>query len=310
MKKQAKAAGNPVDVYQMVTDRILKQIEETGTLTWVKPWKYSGVSNSFPMNGKTKRRYDGVNFFLLQLAGYSSPYWLTFKQIEEMKGSIKKGEKATQVVFWKINTYKEVNPETQEEKNKQVPLLRYYNVFNIEQCEGIEIAHEAAKTPYAEHTPIERSEFVINQYGQLQPSLKLRVEESSEAYYMPGWDLVNMPLIHQFESPEAYYSVFFHELGHSTGHADRLHRKEVAECARFGSCDYGQEELTAELTAAFICAQIGISNETTERRSSAYIQNWKKRIKADKKMFIMAAGRAAKAANLILNIGDSPEVTE
>lgn len=308
MKKNFKAkagkapAASPFDVYQMVTDKILKQIEESGKLTWVKQWTAGNGHSNWPMNGKTRRRYDGVNFFLLQFSGFTSPYWLTFKQIEEMKGSIIKGSKATQIVFWKMNLYDEHNEATGQMEQKKVPMLRYYNVFNLEQTEGINILPIGPVTPLVVHEPIEISETVINEYGKLQPALKIRVQESPQAYYQPGADLVNMPVLGQFESPEAYYSTFFHELGHSTGHSSRLNRKEVmSNSSHFGSGDYGQEELTAELTAAFICAEIGISNETLERNSAAYLKHWKEAIKADKKMFIMAAGRANKAATLIMN---------
>ena len=116
-----------------------------------------------------------------------------------------------------------------------------------------------------------------------------------------------MPLIDQFNTAESFYSTFFHEMGHSTGHATRLNRKEVTETIHFGSCDYGTEELTAELTASFLCAEIGISNENTERNSIAYLKNWKNAIKADKKLFLMASQRASKAAKFILN---KPEETQ
>lgn len=310
--KAGKTPANPFDVYQMVTDKILKQIEDTGSLPWCRPWKSAGIGGHgvFPMNGKTKRRYEGVNFFLLQLSGFSSPYWLSFKQVEELKGSIRKGEKATQIVFWKINAYDEKDEVTGELKTKKVPLLRYYNVFNADQCEGLKlpvVAIPEPTEPLNENAPIEMSEYVINEYGRLQPALTIQVRESEQAYYQPGRDLVNMPVIGQFENSEAFYSVFFHELAHSTGHATRLNRKDITEGVSFGSGGYGQEELCAELTAAFICAEVGISNETSETRSAAYIKNWMHTIKADKKLFIMAAGRATKAANYILN---KKEVTE
>jgi antirestriction protein ArdC len=110
-----------------------------------------------------------------------------------------------------------------------------------------------------------------------------------------------MPLLNQFNSSQSFYSTFFHEISHSTGHKKRLNRKEVVETSFFGSCDYGTEELTAELTSAFICAEIGISNENTERNSIAYLKNWKNAIKADKKLFLMASQRASKSAKYILN---------
>lgn len=295
------------DVYQMVSDKILKQIEESGKLTWVKPWSTKGGQTNFPMNGKTKRRYDGVNFFLLQFSGFTSPYWLTFKQIEEMGGSVRKGQKSTQVVFWKINQYTNTNVDTQELETKKVPLLRYYNVFNVEQCDNITIKNaEAEATTFAgeynDNSSLEVAEAIINQYKENNKELKVIVQESDRAYYSPVNDLVNMPLLNQFNTSEEFYSAFFHELGHSTGHETRLNRKEVtSHTSKFGSSDYGVEELTAELTASFICAEVGISNESQERNSVAYLKHWMQAIEADKKMFIMAAGRANKAAKLIVN---------
>jgi antirestriction protein ArdC len=293
--KIMKPQKTPFDIYQIVTDRILKQIEETGKLVWQKPW-YATHGN-LPMNGKTKRPYEGVNMFLLQFNSFTSPYWLSFKQVEEMGGNIKKGEKSTQVVFWKMNKYTETN-EAGEEKSKTVPLLRYYNVFNVEQCENITIASNQT-VAFTEHQQIENAEQVIKTYQQNNPALQINICESSQAYYKPKADSVNMPLLKQFVTPAKYYSTFFHELAHSTGHETRLNRKEVATTIIFGSCDYGTEELTAELTAAFICAENGISNENSEANSIAYLKNWMRTIKADKKMFIMAAARANKAAKFI-----------
>ena len=287
------------DLYEIVTNKILEDIEKTEKLTWVKSWKTNG--GAIPMNGKSKKQYNGINFFLLQMYGYSSPYWLTYKQVTEMGGNVRKGEKGAMVVFWKLNEYTKTNEATQQDEVKKVPILRYYNVFNLEQCENVIIADNSPKIEYTQHEKNEICEGIINGYVNKYDSLNTAVKESNRAFYQPSKDYVQMPLLEQFESAESFYSVYFHELGHSTGHKSRLNRKEINETASFGSCDYGAEELTAELTAAFICAEIGINNENTERNSAAYLKNWKNAIKADKKMFIMASQRASKAAKLILN---------
>jgi len=180
-------------------------------------------------------------------------------------------------------------------------MLRYYNVFNADQCENITIKDDT--TPEIEYTPkerIEQAEAICNAYQTAQ-GIQYEIQESARAYYQPQKDLIRMPLLDQFNSAESFYSTFFHEIGHSTGHATRLNRKEVTETIHFGSCDYGTEELTAELTASFLCAEIGISNENTERNSIAYLKNWKNAIKADKKLFLMASQRASKSAKFILN---------
>jgi len=298
-----------VNVYQMVTDRILKTIEENQKLSWVKPWKYNPSlvgGGNFPMNGVTKHRYEGVNFWLLDSMPYESKYWLTYKQVTDLKGNVKRGEHGTQVVFWKINIYDEKDDATGEIKKKKALLLRYYTVFNLEQCENVKINEpkvgEVPKSPYTEKTEDERGNHVINYYLENNNTLKYNVHETSQAYYAPSNDLINMPMLNQFRTSNEFYSVNFHEMAHSTGHQNRLNRKEVVNTqGMFGNNhDYGYEELTAELTAAFICAETGISNETSENNSMAYLQNWKNAIKADNKLFIMAAARATKAARFIL----------
>jgi antirestriction protein ArdC len=286
------------DLYQVITDKILEEIEKNGKLNWVKEWKTRKAGS--PMNAITKKPYEGINFFLLSMNAYSSQYWLTYKQVEQLGGNVKKGEKATMIVFWKMNTYTKTNVATNEEETKNVPLLRYYNVFNVEQCENITIKEDIEPIEYTDNQRIEIAEKLCYDY-QRREDISYFIKESNGAFYTPSKDSITMPLLEQFNHSQAFYSTFFHEIAHSTGHAKRLNRKEVTTISHFGSCDYGLEELTAELTSAFVCAEIGISNETTERNSVAYLKNWKNAIKADKKMFLMASQRASKACKFILN---------
>lgn len=289
------------DLYQVITDKILEEIEKTGKLNWVKEWKTKRGSNVFPMNGITKKRYEGINFFLLCMQDYCNPYWLTYKQVEQLGGNVRKGEKSTMIVFWKINEYTTTNANTNEEESKKVPILRYYNVFNVEQCDNINIKEdEVPEVQYNENEKIEIAQSIVDNY-QVREAINYDIKESDRAYYRPSTDSITMPLINQFNTSQSFYSTFFHEISHSTGHKNRLNRKEVVETTYFGSCDYGMEELTAELTSAFICAEIGISNENTERNSIAYLKNWKNAIKGDKKLFLMASQRASKSAKYILN---------
>lgn len=287
----------PFDLYEVITNKILDEIEKTGKLNWVKEWKTR--KSASPMNGITRKPYEGINFFLLSMAEYNSPYWLTYKQVEQLGGNVRKGEKSTMIVFWKMNTYTKTNVATNEEETKNVPLLRYYNVFNVEQCENITIEDNATPIEYNDNERIEIAEKICYDY-QRREDITYFIKESDRAYYTPAKDSITMPLIEQFSSSENFYSTFFHEMGHSTGHKNRLNRKEVNEVSYFGSCDYGLEELTAELTASFLCAEIGISNENTERNSIAYLKNWKNAIKGDKKLFLMASQRASKSAKYIL----------
>jgi antirestriction protein ArdC len=112
------------DLYEVVTNKILDEIEKTGKLNWVKEWKTKQGTNAFPMNGISKKRYEGINFFLLSMHDYTSPYWLTYKQVEQLGGNVRKGEKSTMIVFWKVNEYTKLNTTTQQDETKKVPLLR------------------------------------------------------------------------------------------------------------------------------------------------------------------------------------------
>jgi antirestriction protein ArdC len=276
-------------VYQIITDRIVKLLEE-GTIPWKKPWH----GGDAPQNLVSKRAYRGVNVFLLGAQHYPSPWWLTFRQAKELGGGIKQGEHPTPVVFWKRWEVEDVKDG--ELVKKEIPILRYYNVFNSDQCWGI-----AEKVPKVEEKPdfrpIEACEHVTANMPN-RPEIR---QEESRAYYHPLFDYVNMPKPELFEGPELYYVVLFHELTHSTGHEGRVgrDRKAWAETL-FRSESYSQEELVAEMGAAFLAGHCRIE-QRTEAHSASYIAGWLKRLRNDPKMVVMAASQAQKAADFILN---------
>ena len=284
--------GKGVDAYQIMTDRICGLLEK-GEIPWRRPWKQNG--GLMPRNLKSGKEYRGINVFYLACAGFSSPYWLSYKQAEDFKLQVRKGEHGFPVVFWKWLNVK----DGKTGQDKRIPLLRYYTVFNVEQCDGIDNL-PASKIP-ARHdvplafAPIERCETVVAGY-QNPPTVRTG---ESRAYYRPSMDLVNMPPRETFESVEAYYSVLFHELGHSTGHESRLKRDGITDPAMFGSHEYSKEELVAEMTAAFLSGHCAIDGATVEN-SAAYIQGWLKRLRNDKSLLVSAAAQAQRAADLIL----------
>jgi antirestriction protein ArdC len=287
MNNQKNQSGQD-KIYSMITDRIIEELEK-GTVPWRMPW--NGYIKGFPMNFTSKKTYRGVNIFLLQLAMRSTPYWITFKQAKQLKGSIKKGEKGYPVIFWKF--LESIDKETGEKK--QVPLLRYYTVFNLDQCEGIELP-EIDQPETREFSPIEQAEKIIADMPN-KPTIK---HNEARAYYRPSADMVNMPKKELFLSDAEYYSVIFHELTHSTAHQSRLNRENETKNHMFGSKDYSKEELIAEMGSAFLCAESNIENETIEN-SAAYIAGWLSKLKNDKKLLIQAAGKAQKAADYILD---------
>jgi antirestriction protein ArdC len=279
-----------MDVYSIVTNRIMELLQK-GEIPWRKPWKNSGAARNLISN----RPYRGINQFLLNCSPYVSPYWLTYKQAIDRGGHIRKGEKSTVVVLWKWLDRKENDEqEADASRSGKVPLLRYYNVFNLMQVDGIEAPQEEQTShPFA---PIEQAELIIRAMPKKPPI----TYGGDRAFYSPKHDSVTLPIREAFKSPEEFYSTAFHELAHATGHPSRLGRKGIAATAHFGSHNYSQEELVAEFCASMLCAVSGIEQKTLEN-SAAYIQGWLRVLKNDKKLAIFAAGQAQRAADFILD---------
>lgn len=284
--------NNSSSIYQRITDIICEKLKQ-GEIPWEKPFTAPGI---FPMNLVSMKQYQGINQIVLQSCGFSSPFFLTFNQIKQLGGSVKPGAKSLPVVFWKfLNVGKQTTASDETEEKDQfgrIPFLKYFNVFNLEQTEGI----PANKIPSFEpkiHNPIPEAEAMANSYLARGPKL---ITGQSGASYSSASDCVKMPDKETFTNEFFYYSVLFHEMGHSTGHITRLNRKLGN---RFGSEDYSVEELIAEFTASFLCGQCGFEKKTIEN-NAAYIQNWLGALSKNPKWLVMAAGKAQKAADLIL----------
>ncbi len=276
-------------VYEIITSKIIEKLE-AGTVPWHKPW--SGGSGLAARNFTSKHVYRGMNTILTNMQGYSSEYWGTIKQISKAGGKVNKGEKATQIIFWKFLDGLDANGEA-----KQIPMLRYYNVFNLEQTTGVDYERPIIEEQ-KEFRIIESCEKILDNLPIGKPRL---VHQQQRACYFPLEDKINMPKKETFEKNTEYYSVLFHELGHATGHENRLKRAGIMDRHAFGSCDYSKEELVAEITASFMNGAAGILHETVDN-STAYIQSWLRKFKDDPKMIVQAAGKAQKAADYLLNV--------
>ena len=278
---------NKTSVADIITNIIIQRLEE-GTIPWQKPWTGSDA----PKNLITGKSYRGINTFLLANSGFTSPYFLTFKQCQDKGGAVKAGSAGFPVVFFSMVGVED--RETGDERH--IPLLRYYRVFNVEQT-TLPVPATGDAEP-REFSAIETAEQIVNGMQQ-RPDIR---HGQAKAYYSPSLDYVNMPKKELFRSDEEYYSTLFHELGHSTGHASRVGRKGVMETSYFGSHEYSKEELVAEMSAAFLCSEAGIVNRTIEN-SAAYIQSWIKALKSkdNKGLVISAASQAQKAYDFILN---------
>lgn len=291
------------NVYQMVTDRVIEQMQQ-GIIPWQKPWTGAGLLEGGAINYVSRKPYSLLNQFLLGRDGE----WLTFKQIQERKGRIKRGVKAHFVVFYQMNVKQETVKVKNEQgeieeriKEKSVPVLRYYNVFHIDECEGIESkVQQVEQQPENQLQPVERVEQVINSYVERE-NLKFNNQSiSGDAYYSPMRDEVVVPKLSQYQIAEEYYSTTFHELTHSTMKEGRCNRRQDGAIAAFGGEDYSREELVAELGSAMLCKQVGIDCEKAFKNSVAYIQSWMKALKNDNKAIVWAAARAEKAAKYIM----------
>ena len=278
-----------VNVYEIVTGQIL-EIMEQGVIPWKKPWSARGAHRNL-VSGK---QYRGINVFLLSCSPFSSPWWLTFKQATEKGGKVRKGEKGRRIVFWKPLMINEKNPTTGKNEKKKIFMLRYYTIFNLDQVDGIEAPQEPESILLE---PITEAEKIV----QEMPNAPEILEAAGDrACYYPKLDQVQMPFFQDFDESEEYYSVLFHELGHSTGHETRLARTEVQSFSKFGSEDYSKEELVAEMTAAFLCGESGILPATVEN-SVAYLQSWSAKFKEDQKLIVNSAAAAQRAADYILH---------
>ena len=284
------------NVYEIITQRILERIEETGILPWKCPWQSHNGQILEPQNFFTKKPYRGINILLLNSMGYPQPYWLTFNQCKELGATIKKGEHGTPVVYWKNDGKKiEVKEGTETKEKTLPPLIKYSTVFNVSQCEGLEY-DELKPLVLSEAQKIQAAEEIINGFKN-SPDV---VSEISRAVYYPLRDLINMPHPDYFESKEEWYSTLFHELLHSTGHQSRLDRKTVtSEDSHHRKQNYGKEELIAEIGSSFLCARAGIITSTFDN-SLSYIKGWMETIKANPKILIEAASHAQKGADWIL----------
>ncbi len=277
-----------ISVYEIVTARIIDELEK-GRIPWEKPW--TGVSGrNGAWSRSTGKAYSLINQMLLGRPGE----YITPKQCREAGGHIRKGEKSSIVVFWKQFETKET-AEDGTEKVVRVPVLRYYSVFHIDQCEGV----EAKYTPdsVGAFDPIAEAEALAVGYSARE-SVSIRHSVSDQAFYSPSGDYISLPLREQFPDTAEYYSTLFHEVVHSTGHSSRLNRLNTR--AWFGNEEYSKEELCAEIGAAAILNHLGIETGKSFRNSAAYIQSWLKALKNDPKMIVSASGKADKAVAYIL----------
>lgn len=282
----SRAATQPRDLHAEITARIIAALE-AGT----KPWKSDWLKNGLPLRS-TGEEYRGINTLILTHVatqrGYSSPYWLTFNQARELGACVRKGERASPVVFYKQF---EVEDDANDDGKRMARVLRGYSVFNVDQIDGLPTGRFPA--PVKHLNPDNRDSVAETALRSCGADIR---EGGDAAYYDRDADLVRLPDFERFKSAGGYLATMAHELAHWTGAPHRLGR---AGGKKFGDTDYAFEELVAEISASFICARLGVAGEHFDSHA-AYVANWLQALRNDRRMIFKAAALAQTAADLVL----------
>lgn len=279
------------ELYQSITDQIIQSLE-AGVAPWTKPWN-SGQKDHLMLGSlplplrSTGEYYRGINVIILwltaQAKGYTSPNWMTFKQVQAKGGNVKKGEKGTVVVYANRIIKEEINVTTGDTETSSIPYMKGYVVFNADQCDNLAgTVADDVDDVVAEVTDVDA--FFANTNAKISYG-------GDRAFYVPGTDRIRIPAIKTFKDKESFHATKAHEFIHWTGHESRLHRTLLGE---HGSDDYAREELVAELGSAFLCSTLGIVAGVRPDHAS-YIGMWLKALRNDRK-FIFSAATKAQAA--------------
>ena len=294
------------DVYQKITDQIVAALE-TGVRPWHQPWnaEHSAGRITRPLRGNGIP-YQGINVLMLWSAaiekGYAAPIWMTFKQAIELKGSVRKGEHGSLVVYADKIIRTETDAKTGEEAEHAIPFMKGYTVFNVEQIDGLP-EHYYGK-PEARADSVQRIGHAEAFFAATGAAI---VHGGSRACYVPSTDNIHMPCIDFFRDAESYYATLAHETTHWTRHESRLNRDFGRK--RFGDEGYAMEELVAELGAAFLAADLALTPEVRDDHA-AYIASWIKVLKDDKRAIFTAASHAQRAADFLNGLQSSTKHAE
>jgi antirestriction protein ArdC len=293
--KPRKATAMRNDVYERVTNQIVSELEK-GVRPWLKPWSadHAGGRIQRPLRGNGVP-YRGINVLMLWSEsldkGFASPTWMTFRQAAELGGHVCKGERGSVVVYASKLSRSETDPDTGEDSSREIPFLKSYSVFNVEQIEGLPDQYYVK--PEVQTDPVERiagaDAFAAATGAEI-------IHGGTMACYNVGRDRVQMPVFECFRDAHSYYATLIHELTHWTRHPSRLEREFGRK--RFGDEGYAMEELVAELGAAFLCADLGLAPEPRDDHA-AYIGSWLKVLKDDKHAIFTAASHAQRAADFL-----------
>ena len=294
MKNDANSTSRQ-DVYSRITSQIIASLEQ-GVRPWVKPWNAEHAAGRITLplrfNGQP---YSGINILSLWMSasaqGFAAPIWMTFRQAIELNAHIRKGEKGSLVVYASAITRTEHNEETGEDVEREISYLKGYTVFNVEQIDGLPDHYYAKAAPKLD--PVARIDRAENFFAASMATIR---HGGNRAYYAQEPDYVQMPPFESFRDAESYYSTLAHEMAHWTKHPSRLARDLGRK--QWGDEGYAQEELVAELGAAFLCAHLEMAVVPREENAS-YIANWLEVLKNDTRFIFKASAHAQRAADYL-----------
>lgn len=287
-----------MSVYDMVNKIITDKLKE-GVVPWKKLW--TTKQGLLPMSLTTGKVYNGINRLILSCVAMeydNSPYFLTYKQAVARGGCIRKGEKGFPIFFFKMLEPKKSKDE-KEKDDKPTFVLQYYKVFNLEQCDNVtltdkeQIVMNSKLLQLSDHIPLERAESMLSGYSEMPD---ISIDTSYNPIYISSEDLIKLPPKGQFETVEEFYSTWFHELIHSTGHSSRLDRLSDYKKQDFKPV----EELTAEIGSTYLSHDAGIISDVVDN-NAAYIDFWLKQIEGNSRLFTTATARAEKAYKYVLD---------
>jgi antirestriction protein ArdC len=293
------------DLYTRVTERVIADLEK-GVRPWLQPWNSGHAAGRITLprrhNGVP---YRGINILLLWgeaiANGYASPLWMTFKQALSLEAHVRKGEHGAMVVFADRFTKKETDADGNDVE-REIPFLKAYTVFNVAQIEGLP-AHYYAQ-PEAKREKLELIESAEQFFAATGAVIR---HGGNMAYYAPGPDVIQLPVPEAFRDAESYAATKAHELTHWTKHSTRLDRDFGGK--RFGDTGYAREELVAELGAAFLCADLGITPEPREDHAS-YLAHWLEILREDKRAIFSAAAHAQRAVDFLHSVSSPAETIQ
>ncbi|HIG2987705.1 zincin-like metallopeptidase domain-containing protein [Klebsiella pneumoniae] len=283
---KTKCSKTRTDIYQTVTDNIIVALE-AGVKPWSCPWQRVDGMSGLPSNYATGVAYSGMNIMLLWCSaskqGFSDSRWMTYKQAQAAGGQVRKGEHGTTAIF-----YTTLEKENDAGEVEHIPLLKTFTVFNVQQIDGLPLTTETV-SPEATFDPLPQAENLFRKSGANI------IEKGQNAFFRPSTDEVWLPERHLFSDAANFYATGLHELVHWSGGKKRLNREMKG---KFGSADYAEEELVAELGSAFLMADLGIKGEV---QHESYIASWLKALKNDKRYIFKVASAASKARSYLMD---------